>query len=56
MPIANKHSIIIPVNIANGIAKVTTGPTTLITFSMIVYFSVVSLIALISVLPIACQN
>ncbi len=38
MPIANKHSIIMPVKIANGIAKVITGPTTLITFSMTIIF------------------
>ena len=56
IPIANKHNIIIPVKIANGIAKVITGPTTLITFSMIVYFSVVRLIDLISILPITCQK
>ena len=56
IPIANKHNIIIPVKIANGIAKVTTGPTTLITFSMIVYFNVVRLMDLIGRMRNACQN
>ena len=42
--------------IANGIAKVTTGPTTLITFSMIVYFSVVRLMDLISIMRKVCQK
>ena len=56
IPIANKHNIIIPVKIANGISKVTTGPTTLITFSMIVYFSVVRLMDLISIMRKVCQK